>query len=441
MTKLRILTLLILAPTLLMAQQTEELTLEEAQQFALENSYSTRSAELEIDKAKRDVNATTAIGLPQINGSVNYQNYLEIPTQLLPGDFFGQPGTFVPVQFGVEHNLNANLTVDQLLFDGSFFVGLQASKTYKELSQIQLSRSKTETKFQVAQAYYNALSAQENSDILNESLELLQKSLNDTKAMYENGFVEEQDVDQLELSVADIENQIRYAEQQAGIAIDLLKFQMGMSLDTDIVLEDDIDKLTEGDLASLTSSGFAAEKNDQYRIARTNMELQMLNAKREKSLALPKLSAFYQYQQQGQSQEFNFLESSDPWFPSQIVGVRLNVPIFTSFRRYNIVQKAELEVKVAELQLEQTEQSLKLEYRRAKSDYLYALENFQTAQKNMELARKIFDKTQTKYQEGISDSFELTQAENQLLDKQGAYINAVVSLLNAKASYNKILNQ
>jgi outer membrane protein TolC len=171
------------------------------------------------------------------------------------------------------------------------------------------------------------------------------------------------------------------------------------------------------------------------------MELQMLNAKREKALALPRLSAFYQYQQQGQSQEFNFLESSDPWFPSQVIGVRLNVPIFTSFRRYNIVQKAELDVKVAELQMEQTEQSLKMEYERAKSDYLYALENFQTSEKNMELARKIFDKTQTKYQEGISDSFELTQAENQLLDKQGAYINAVVRLLNAKASYNKILNQ
>jgi outer membrane protein TolC len=441
MTELKILLLLILVPAFAMAQDTESFTLKEAQEYALENSYATRTAELEIDKAKRDVKATTAIGLPQINGAVNYQNNVQIPTQLLPGDFFGQPGTFVPVQFGVEHNLTANVTVDQLLFDGSFFVGLQASKTYKELSQIQLSRSKNETRFQVAQAYYNALAAKENAEILSESVGLLKKSLSDTKAMYENGFVEEQDVDQLELSVSDIENQIRYAEQQSKIARDLLKFQMGMEVGNEIQLEDDIDQLTEGDLSSLTNSDFAAEKNDRYRIARTSMELQMLNAKREKALALPRLSAFYQYQQQGQSQEFNFLESSDPWFPSQVIGVRLNVPIFTSFRRYNIVQKAELDVKVAELQMEQTEQSLKMEYERAKSDYLYALENFQTSEKNMELARKIFDKTQTKYQEGISDSFELTQAENQLLDKQGAYINAVVRLLNAKASYNKILNQ
>lgn len=423
------------------AQDKTGFSLSEAQEYAVENSYSIRTAELEIEKAKRDVKATTAIGLPQINGSVNYQNYIEIPTQLLPGEFFNQPGTFVPVQFGVEHNLNANLTVDQLLFDGSFIVGLQASKTYKELSKIQMDRSQTETRFEVAQAYYNALAAKENVEILTESLELLKKSLSDTEAMYENGFVEEQDVDQLQISVADIENQILYAEQQVTNSIDLLKFQMGMPLSNNIELTDGVDELTEGDLGNLSDSAFAPEKNDQYRVARTNLELQMLNAKREKALALPTLSAFYQYQQQGQSQEFNFLESSDPWFPSQIVGVRLNVPIFTSFRRYNIIQKAELDAEQSRVQMEQVKESVSMEFKRAKSDYLYALENFKTSEKNMKLARKIFDRTQIKYQEGVSGSFELNQAENQLLDKQGAYIDAVVRLLNAKANLDKLLNQ
>lgn len=417
-------------------------SLEEAIEIALDSNYAVRDASFDIEKKQREVQEVLAIGFPQINASAEFQNFLDIPVSLVPAEFFGgESGEFAEVQFGVDYNLTGSITAQQLIFDGTYFIGLQAAKTVVELSRIQKSKAVQEIKLATAEAYYTALLARANYEILTENVENLERTLTETRALYENGLTEEQDVDQLELNRNKIIISRDNTERFLKISKQSLLFIMGLPIDMDIVLTDSIESL----VGLSNSPEYLTQEPDllthpDYLLAKTDVEIQRLQIKGDQAAFYPSLTGFFTHQQVGQSNEFNFFEENAPWFPTTIVGLSLRVPIWSSFGRKRQLQQSQIALMQSELRLQQTEEGLQLDIERARSNYEAALRNWENQKNSYELAKKINRKTTTKYTEGIADSFQLNVTENQLLQEQTRYIQAALDLLNAKQDLDRALN-
>ncbi|MEX2380440.1 MAG: TolC family protein, partial [Vicingaceae bacterium] len=290
------------------------------------------------------------------------------------------------------------------------------------------------------QAYGNVLVTEDNIEILKQNLENLQSQLEETKALYENGFAEEQDRDQLELLLSNAKNAYEQAVRQKDISRNQLKFMMGIDIATEIELTDDLDAITLKNTGEdCLSTDFDVTTHIDYKVINTQERASELLLKQQKSTYLPKLSAFASYQQNSYSNEFNFFDDSR-WFPTEVVGLNFSMPIFSSFGRNQRIQQAKIEMQQVGVAKKQMEQKLLVELETAKSEYTFALSQYQTAKDNLKLAERIFNKTQIKYDEGVSGSMELTQANNQLLDTQGNYIKASLQLINAKSNLDKALN-
>jgi outer membrane protein len=423
-----------------MAQVTEqEFTLLQAQDYAVKNSYQTKTAQNDADIANISTEELIATGLPQINGSLQYLNNIYAPYTIIPAGQFGPNEQ--RLRFQQPHNVTAGVSLNQLLFSGTWLVGLEASKSYAQLQTKLIKKSSIEVKNQVAQSYYLALVAVENVTLLKESRGPLEKTLNDTKAYYENGFAEKQDVDQLQLSLSDLDVQINYAEQSQKLTLDLLKFQMGFPLQGEIKLTDSVDILMSTDAASLMQAPFTAEQSIDYELASSGLRMQQLNVKAKKAAYLPSLAGFWTIQTQAQRQEFNFFDTSKPYLYGNFWGLQLSVPILSGGQRKHALSKAELEVKKVEDQVILAQQGAELEYRAAKIEMDNALKVYEASRNSLELAKSIYKTSEIKYSEGVASSFDLTQRNGQAIQAQGAYIQAMLNLLKAKNRLAKALNQ
>ncbi len=423
----------------MMGQQ--KMTLAKAQEYGMKNANSVTQATFDAELAAIQTKQVLAVGLPQVNGSVQFQNFLSLPTSVIPGAIFGQPGQDVKVQFGVPYQMNAGISASQLLFDGSWLVGLQASKAYIDLAKLQVKRSEFEIKHQIAQAYHLALIAKESIQLLEAGKVLIQKTLTESQALYKEGFIEEQNIDQLQLTLNDWNARITVALAQEQLTLDLLKFNMGMPIATTIELEDNTTILSANISDALLSEKFAAEGNLDVQIINQALGLQNLNVRAKQASALPSFAAFYNYQKQALRREFNFADSNQDWFPMQLWGLQMNVPIFAGGSRYYNVQKAKVEVAKMSANAKIVKEGALLAYNSARTNFMSALSNVNTNKASIELAEKIFAKTNQKYKEGLASSFELSQANNQVLQSQGNYVQSLLQLLNAKDQLQKALNQ
>ena len=458
--------LLLLLPFIGKAQENFSFNLLEAQAYAVEHSYAVKNARIDALSAESQVKELTSIGLPQVYGTIDYQNFIDIPTQVAPADAFGFPAylneflfgvaqeTGVPInapttdpdavselKFGAPQTMTAGISVSQLIFDGSYFVGLQAAKAYADVMQGSIRRSEQQVKDQVAQAYHTVLVAQKNVEALEGSAKVMDKILSETKSLQKSGFLEQQDVDQLQLTLNDLNNKRDYASQQKEIALLMLKFQLGVKGTDNVSLTDTIDNLTSADQTELSVHPFNLSNNIDYQVQTDYRRLMDLNMKNEKAKALPSIGAFYNFQKNAQRDEFDFLDFDKTWYPIQIWGVQLSVPIWSSFQGKHRVQKARLEVERADLQLLQIEDGANLEYKSARSEHTYARKNMTNQEESHALAQRIFEKTQIKYKEGVASSMELAQAESQLLTAYGSVISATLALLNASSRLNKALGR
>ncbi|PCJ82846.1 MAG: hypothetical protein COA57_12855 [Flavobacteriales bacterium] len=439
-------------------------SLKEALDYAVKNSYQSQTAALDIEVSEQTVKSVTAIGYPQINATGSFQNYIDLPIFVVPSDAFGFPDWFnewinsvsqstqtypnIPagngsefqeLQFGSKYNSSGSITVNQLIFDGSYFIGLKAAKIFVEVTQHSLTKTETEVKMLVTQSYYTALVSEENINILSENNKTLEKTLAETKAMYEAGFVEEMDVEQLKLMLANVENSFKTAQQQSEISRSLLKFQMGLDIAQKIELKDDISSLLGATEVALVTQDFKIENHIDFKLVATNETLMELNTKAEKMKYIPRLSGFFNHQQNSYRNEFDFF-SGGKWYPTTLWGINLSVPLFGGFGRQANLQKAKLELEKAQIQKEMVEQNLKLQEQVSRAEYNTAMDVYKNQKENLALADKIRNKTAIKFREGVASSMELTQAENQYLTTQGNYIQSVFQLLNAKTKLDKALN-
>jgi len=438
-------------------QDTVELSLQEARQFAMENNRNIKNAELEVKIAQKEIWETTASGLPQIDAQVSYQNIFEVPTAQFPQTVIRKnPSDQLPVmgdiietstgnyaltmtegqsiKLGTKQSTTIDLTVSQLIFSGSYIVGLQAAKVYKQLVLDQKERSELDTKAQVSDTYYMVLVLEENLNLMKKTLDNIKKTQYEIQQMLNEGFVEDTDLDQIKLNRMNIENAIGNLEKQVATSYDLLKLQLGMEEQKNVVLTESIGDLTQDvPLKDLMNESFNIENNLTYQMLETQERLSKLDLKLKKSEFLPTISGFYRHQEKTQRADF------DMTIPD-LIGVNVQIPIFHSAARFSRVKQAKLKLAQTRNQKSQAVQGLNLEIRQAKNAFSNAVKNYNNQKKNMHLAQKIYDKTLTKYKEGVSSSMDLTQANNQLIDNQSKYYQALLEMLQKKVELNKKLN-
>jgi outer membrane protein len=444
------------------AQSEEQfMSLEASIQYALENNKQVENARFDEYIARSSVREVLAIGLPQIRGSADLQYFVELPTQILPAEFSPQqeivfiegkpypltkldPETFEPVygdalevQFGFPWQSTIGIQAQQLVADGTYFLGLKASRTFVDLSQKSTQLTREEIAYNVTKAYYGALVAQEQQKLLEVNLNRVRKLFEETKILNESGFVEKIDVDRLQINYTNLQLELEKIKRYVELSKDLLKFQMGMPVDQSVLLTENVQSLM-GETPSLEEMlSFSPQNRFEFSLLETQMELENYNLKRHKVGYLPSLYAFGSYQFNAQRNEFNLFSADESWFPISVVGLQLNVPIFDGLAGKERVQQSRIKLKQLENQRIMLENSVLLEMRKASGDLLNAQNTLRVAEKNAELAQKVFDVSQIKYKEGVGSSLEVNDAESTLQESEAKLLSATFEYLIAKADLDK----
>jgi outer membrane protein TolC len=381
---------------------------------------------------------TIAMGLPKINGEVNWQQFLEIPTTVVPANMFvptAPEGQYTELQFGTEHNSTATLSASQLLFDGSYIVGLKASKIYSSLSQQSLQLTEQQIQDSIAAAYYNVLVAEQRKDFLLLIAEIHQGILDEVQARYDLGMVEDLDVDRMALTLSNMKIQSENMDRMTEVAYLYLKLILGIPLEETLVLSDSLPALLSQN-QNLKIQEPNIENRLELQLAETQTRLMKLDLRRYQSQFLPSISAFGSYSENAFRDEFNFFDEGN-WYPTKVIGLKATMNIFDGFSRVAKVQQAKIKLQQAKNNRAQVAESLSLAHKVALSNYLTALHTQKQKTENLELSKKIYLKTMAKYREGLVSSMELSQSGADYSQAQADNAQAIYNLLIAKTNYNR----
>lgn len=454
-------------------------SLKEAVDFALKNNTDAKNAALGIDEAKARNLEIISTGLPQISASVDY-NY-NFKTPLIPSlskifsdtssatskvfNYMAQNDTNVrnllyqsalegkdqKISFLLPHSLSAGLQVSQLVFDARYFFGIKATKDLLKTSHFSKEMSDQEVRYSVIKAYYQAQAAQESKGLLSETLTLVQKLLFDTRKIYEEGLIEELDVNRLELIESNLQSQINLQNQMTEVALSNLKFQMGLPLSNTIILKDNIDELRSS-LNLAADYKFDVTQRVEYNLLDVAIRLKGYDIAQKKSYYYPSLVAFLSYGWSAQTEKFTdiFKTTTDyypdgdtrkrsPWFDQGMVGFSLKIPIFDSGQKLAQVRQAKIEQQKSRNDFEHFKEGADLQFRVAQTTLNSAIADEANTQKSVALSEKIFKKNQIKFKEGVGSSFELVQSEQDYVTNQLKKIQSTMNLLNAKADLDKAM--
>ena len=443
------------------AQAVRKLTLQEAQTLALQQAFSMQYAALDRTQAEREVKQVLASGLPQINLVADYSQYIDIPTQVVPADAFGfpdylmnflggvaqetgvelnapnaDPNSLTELQFGQSHTANVGIQASQLVFSGSYFVGLRASQLFVEARDRAIERTADEVMRQVAEAYYLAVGAEESLAMMQEALKLVSESMEEVNQLNKAGFVDALAVNRLELNLTEIETQVLQSERQVLLTKALLAFQIGLPMTDKLELENDLSDLMSDLKTGLEQVSQSFDPTTMPGIQEQQMYLDLagLDIVNEQAKGWPQIGAFYTNQGNAQRDAFNFFQTDQRWYPIQLWGLNVSMPLWTSFGGRQLVEKKRIQEERARIGLEQMTQAAWMEFENAKANLSHATAVYNNAERGESIARKIYDQSQIGFSEGLVSSFEWTEARNGLLKAQGNRLAASIDWLNAKVA-------
>ncbi|MBK9319752.1 MAG: TolC family protein [Bacteroidetes bacterium] len=420
--------------------QDSTFSLQQAIDYALANHSAVKNALIEEEIANKKINELIGAGTPQINGSAELNNFLDIPVSFVPGEFFdGEPGTFFPVQFGQQYSASAGVSISQLLFDGSYMVGLQASKTYRELSRKQSKQTRTETAVNVSKAYYGALVAEARMEIIDANLERVVKLLSDTKAYYENGFVEKIDVDRIELTYNNLMVEKEKILRYKSISYTLLKFQMSYPAGQEIKLSDKLEEIALKNTSIPENVNLA--NRPEYEVMSVNKRLQELDVKRYKSMYLPGLVAFGSFSYNNARNQFDIFDSGLRWFPTSLIGLKLSIPLWDGLQKSAKISQSKLTLQKVENAMDLMKNSYALELESAKINFQNYTSSLVIVKKNKELANEIARVAKSKYDNGVGSSLEVVDAESSLREADANFFNTLYDTIIARIDLDKSSGQ
>lgn len=432
----------ILNPKELVAQQEQySMSLKEAIDFALLHNQNILNAQLDVVAAEGLVKENIATGMPQINGNIDLADNFELPTSFLPAEFFpgGTPGEKVPIQFGTKYSGNAVLSASQMVFDGVFFVGLEAAKTYQELSTKNHIKTKIDVQEAVTKAYYNVLVNKLTLELVQKNYGRLDSLLRDTKAMYESGFAEQIDVSRVQVQYNNIKVSKNNAEKMLAIAESLLKFQMGMPVANHLTLTD---KLSKEMFTDTEEGDFTYENRIEYSILQTQERLALLDVKRSKVEYLPKLDLYSNIGAvAGTGTGASLFNLGNEWFWFGTVGVRMTIPIFDGLRKHMAIQQKKAKLNQVYNNYDLLKNSIDLELQQKKVAYDNSVDYMNVQLDNMKISENVYNVTKAKYQAGVGSNIEVINADADFKQAQTNFFTALYQALLAKVDYDKALGK
>ncbi|MFN8144240.1 MAG: TolC family protein [Bacteroidia bacterium] len=430
-------------------------SLKQAIDFALQNQKDVLNAQLDAEISDAQVKEIVGIGLPQLSGSLDVKDFEKIPTQFIPdfispsvyGILFNEnviprkelnnSGVF-PVQFGTRWNATAGLTASQLLFDPTYLLGVKATKTVRELSQKNVKRTRIETAVNVSKAYYNVLLLQERKKVIAANVERIQKLKDDTKALYDNGFVEKLDLDRVTVLYNNITTENDKFDRLLALSSQVFLFQIGANSAARVELTDSLNA------SEIKNTVVPIDKTDpskriEYSLLKTQEKLQQYNVKRYVDGYYPNLVAYGSLSTSAQRNKFDFFDSDQKWYPTGVVGATLNVPIFDGFQKAAKIRQQKLALRKIENELVNFEQAINLDINSNRNALIDALSALDIQDKNLTLANDIYRTSKLKYDQGVGSNLEVLDAETSLKEAQANYFNALYDATVARINLDKAL--
>ncbi len=445
------------------AQEVMKLSLQEALNKAFKYNTSIMNSQIDIKIAEKKIWETTAIGLPHVDVKSAYTHLFVVPTMSFPATQLSSnyvpfdPGTGTgttssvtlesgesihmnnvagaKIELGVPNNVTTDFTVSQLIFNGAYFVGLQATKVYLNLSTESSEKAKQDVMESVVNTYHMIQITNEGTKILNQNLDNVNKTLYEITEMNKQGFVEKTDADQLEVTANGLRNSINQIVSNQDLAYRLLKIQIGMEESAKIVISDSLvsnQSLTKESL-QLTSEPFSLERNIDYQLVETAHEMAKLDYKHEVTNYLPVISGYYNHTKKLNAPAFDFA-------PKDLVGINLSLPIFSSGQRMAAVAQKKMAVEKSENTRIFASNSIVMQAAQAQSDLKIKLEKLQIQTRNRELSDEIYQRTLEKYKQGMSTSLDLLTSQTQYLTNLNNYYQSIADVMSAKSKLERVFN-
>lgn len=416
------------------AQEPAKLSLQEALKLALQNNTNILNSELDLKMARKKIWETTASGLPHGEVKSAYSYYPKVPT--LPATFFDpNAGPDEVIELGVKQNVVTDITVSQLIFSGSYFVGLQASKVYYGLSKQNMEKARQDVVETVVNTYNMILLAEESKKILSQNLENINKTLYEVSEMNKQGFLEKTDVDQLELTGNTIRNAINQVDSNLEMAYRLLKIQLGMEDSAKVELTDQIesDELLTKSSLQLIAEPFNIERNVDYQLVQTSEKAAKLQLNLARTAFLPTISGYYNHTEKLKTPAFDFAAKD-------LIGVNLSLPLFSSGEKLAVVSQKRMDLEKTQNTRKYVSSNLAMQASQYQSDLRLKLEKYQNQQKSKQLSDDIYQRTLEKYKQGMASSMDLMNSQNQYLTNLTDYYQSIFDLESSRSKLEKLYN-
>lgn len=428
---LYLLVLVLFVSSLSNAQDSQSFSLEEAISYALEHQPELIKSNLDIEIAEKKVQETAAIGLPQINGSFDFRQNIELPVFIFPNPATGEQTAF---RVGQTYTNALNVQASQLIFDGQYFLGLKAASKYVDVSKRLKDLTEQDIRLNVINAYHMALLSEENSRLIDVNIKTLEESVRQTQLLYEQGFAEKIDAERVKLALFNLQTQKKKLEEQKQAAIRLVKFHMGMDDQQEMQLSDSISGLFEIAKSKLNEQKASHEQRAEYQLLTAQQELNKLDRKRYIVNRYPSLSAFYNYQQNNFSDELTF----DPWFQTQLWGLNLRIPIFSGGSNQAVLRQKEIEIKKTQQDMRSFLMLSQMQYENTKANIALNLSDIELQKSNLNLAQSVLESANIRFSKGTGSILDMLNAQQELRTARTNYLGALYGFLNAYTELQKI---
>ena len=414
------------------------LTLKECIKYSLTNNSNIKIANYDVDISQKKITEQLGSYLPQINASGELDDNLKLTTQLMPAEMMGgTPGTYFPVKFGNKYSMSGGVQLTQKLYDPTSLLMIKTAKINKNISELTQQQTSELTEYNISLVYYQTLVIQMQMNVLKSTLLASEKSLKSIELKYNNGMAKKIDVDKIRVSYNNTKSQLEQAELSYSQSLNTLKYNMGMPVDSTMILADTTINASYDMFIVDTLTKFQIDNVFDYQLKKTNISLMQLDKKTKVSAFLPSLSFFGNYNFNAMRQEFTFFDADKDWYPSSGIGIKLTIPIFDGLQRNSKLAQSELNIKIANENLLLTEQSIKVDISNYKIQYQNALDNIEREKENLDLAESVYKNTQLEYQQGAGSTLDLIQSESSYLVAQNNYYNKLLNLYIARIEFEK----
>src|SRR6185437_367632 len=413
------------------------LTLKQTIDYALQNQYQVVNGKINESIAGQKIRESTSSYLPQLNGNAELDDYFAKPVSIIPGSFFtafsGHPSPDVAVSFLLQYQATAGLSASQAIFNASYLTALKAAKTYAGLSKDQTKQIEIEEVAAVTKLYYKTVIDQKNLNALDSTISISQKNLDDAKAMYAQGFKEKLDVDRLTVALS--AQQVQRQSKRGDLDVDYftIKYTMGMPVNASLTLTDN---LPDSFPAPVTETSDYT-KRIEYAVNQIRLDLDIFTVKANKAGYIPTLSAFGSISANAYRSEFNIFDTKQQWYPTGVIGLKLNVPIFDGFQKAAKIKEANFTAMQDQNKINDLKNSIALDVKKSSVSYESSYKNLVREKESLKLAQDVAHVSKTKYEEGVGSNLEVTTDENGLLQEQMNYYTALLGVASAWVDLQK----